>query len=107
MRIFSVSPSQAPALRRRSAKPPPPRLPAPGRFHHRLTLDLALDPFEEVRVLGPLRLVRPHHERVLVGLGVVVLPYADGREAEPAVELLGGAVREPHLEREAARFARD
>ena len=51
-------------------------------------------------------LVRPHHERVLVRLGVVALAHADRAEAEPAVQLLRRRVRQPDLERERGRLAR-
>src|SRR5262249_20745524 len=81
--------------------------PALGRLDDGLTLDLALEPGEELGVLAALDLVGPHHERVLVGLDVVVLAHADRCEPETPVQLLGGAVREPHLECEAARLTRD
>src|SRR6266536_2439050 len=81
--------------------------PALGLLDDRLALDLALEAGEELGVLGASDLVCPHHERVLVGLDVVILPHTDGREAESPVQLLGGAVRQTHLEREAARLTRD
>ena len=62
---------------------------------------------EQLGVLGRVDLVRPHHERVLVDLLVVVLAHADRAEAELAVEVLRGAVRHPHLEREARGAAGD
>ena len=47
---------------------------------------------EQRRVLRAVDLVRPHHERVLVGLRVVALAHADRAEPEPPVQLLRAAL---------------
>ena len=67
----------------------------------------ALDAVEQRGVLGLVDLVRPHHERVLVDLRVVVLAHADRREPEPPVQVLRAVVRHPDLERERRRVPRD
>ena len=53
-------------------------------------------------VVGGVDVARPHDDGVLAGLGVVVAPHPDGREAEAPVQRLGGGVRHPHLEGEVA-----
>src|SRR5687768_12274960 len=58
------------------------------------------DGIEPLSVRGEIDVVGPHHDRVLVGLGVVVLPHPGRREAERAVQLLGARVAHPDLERE-------
>ena len=63
--------------------------------------DGALDRVEQLGVVGLVDLVRPHHERVLVDLLVVVLAHADRPEAEASVQLLRAEVRHADLEREA------
>ena len=67
----------------------------------------ALDRVEQRGVLGLVDLVRPHHQRVLVDLLVVVLAHADGREPEAAVHVLRADVRHAHLERDRGGAALD
>ena len=67
----------------------------------------ASSPSSSARVLGSVDLVRPHDQRVLAGVGVVALAHADRLEAEPPVHLLRALVRQPDLERERRRSARD
>src|SRR5688572_6706628 len=61
------------------------------------------DRIEEPGVLLAADVLGPHHEGVLLGLGVVVLPHADGPEPEPPVQVLGRLVAEPDLQGEARR----
>src|SRR6266542_3826593 len=55
--------------------------------------------FQEVLVLGPVHVVHPHDQGVLVRLLVVVLAHADRAEPEPPVHPLRAPVRHPHLQR--------
>src|SRR3954451_21250306 len=69
--------------------------------------ELALDGGQELRIRGLVDVVRPHHDRVLVDLLVVVLAHADRDEPELAVEVLRSPVGDPHLQGEALRAPRD
>src|SRR5437764_1242833 len=80
-----------------------------GRSSQRLLLhlgrarDAGLDGVEQLGVVVPGDVLRPHDEGVLLGLGVVVLPHADGPEPEAPVEVLGRLVPQAHLEGQAGR----
>src|SRR5947207_5717436 len=62
-----------------------------------------LDRAQSLGVLVSVDVVGPHDEGVLVRLDVVVLAYAGGMEAEPAVHGLSRLVAHAHLEGEVAR----
>ena len=66
-----------------------------------------LEPGKQPRVLGRVDVVDPHHQRVLVGLLVVVLAHAHRREPEAAVQLLRALVRHAHLEGEVVGAAHE
>src|SRR5262245_49803104 len=66
----------------------------------------ALERVHKTRILRLVDLVRPHHESVLAGVGVIALAHADGLETESSVELLRAFVRQPYFEGERGRTAR-
>src|SRR5581483_2145533 len=60
-----------------------------------------LDGGEEPAVVVAGDVLGPHHEGVLLGLGVVVLAHADRPEPETPVQVLGRLVGQAHLQRQA------
>src|SRR5262245_16199665 len=67
----------------------------------------ALDAVEQRRVRLGVHFVRPHDERVLAGIDVVALAYADRNEPEPAIQILRALVRQARFERERGGVARN
>src|SRR5438270_3532974 len=75
---------------------------SPALLVHRRRAEPRLQGVEAAGVVVRVDVVHPHHQGVLVGLGVVVLADAGGLEPEPVVERLGDAIGDPHLEGEVA-----
>src|SRR6266545_1979 len=69
--------------------------------------ELFCQPPQSLLVVGPVHIVDPHDEGVLVHLLVVVLADADGPEPELAVQALGAVVRDTDLQGDGLRARRD